>query len=69
VEIHGHVSLWTQHPIDLFPAANEKNDACEKELNKDQYSLLPDNIITEALRWTDPPTKESYQMSVDREIH
>jgi hypothetical protein len=21
------------------------------------------------LRWTDPPTKESYQMSVDREVH
>jgi hypothetical protein len=23
----------------------------------------------EALRWTDPPTKESYQMSVVREVH
>jgi hypothetical protein len=22
-----------------------------------------------ALRWIDPPTKESYQMSVDREVH
>jgi hypothetical protein len=21
------------------------------------------------VRWTDPPTKESYQMSVDREVH
>jgi hypothetical protein len=21
------------------------------------------------LCWTDPPTKESYQMSVDREVH
>jgi hypothetical protein len=26
-------------------------------------------VSVEALRWTDPPTKESYQMSVDREIH
>jgi hypothetical protein len=23
----------------------------------------------EALCWTDPPAKESYQMSVDREVH
>jgi hypothetical protein len=23
----------------------------------------------EALRWADPPTKESYQMSVDQEVH
>jgi len=21
------------------------------------------------MHWTDPPTKESYQMSVDREVH
>jgi hypothetical protein len=27
------------------------------------------NILLEFLRWTDPPTKESYQMSVDREAH
>jgi hypothetical protein len=26
-------------------------------------------VSVEALRWTDPPTKESYQMSVDQEIH
>jgi hypothetical protein len=26
-------------------------------------------VSVEALCWTDPPTKESYQMSVDREIH
>jgi hypothetical protein len=26
-------------------------------------------VSVEALRWTDPPTKESYQMSVDREVH
>jgi hypothetical protein len=25
--------------------------------------------IVMALRWTDLPTKESYQMSVDREVH
>jgi hypothetical protein len=25
--------------------------------------------MDEALCWTDPPTKESYQMSVDREVH
>jgi hypothetical protein len=26
-------------------------------------------VSVEALRWTDIPTKESYQMSVDREVH
>jgi len=26
-------------------------------------------VSVEALRWADPPTKESYQMSVDREVH
>jgi hypothetical protein len=26
-------------------------------------------VSVEALCWTDPPTKESYQMSVDREVH
>jgi hypothetical protein len=26
-------------------------------------------VSVEALRWTDPPTKESYQVSVDREVH
>jgi hypothetical protein len=26
-------------------------------------------VSVEALRWTDPPTKDSYQMSVDREVH
>jgi hypothetical protein len=26
-------------------------------------------VSVEALSWTDSPTKESYQMSVDREIH
>jgi hypothetical protein len=26
-------------------------------------------VSVEALRWTDPPTKESYQISVDREVH
>jgi len=25
-------------------------------------------VSVEALRWTDPPTKESYRMSVDREV-
>jgi hypothetical protein len=25
-------------------------------------------VSVEALRWTDPPTKESYHMSVDREV-
>jgi hypothetical protein len=25
-------------------------------------------VSVEALCWTDPPTKESYQMSVDREV-
>jgi hypothetical protein len=27
------------------------------------------SVSVEALRWTDPPTKESYQMPVDREVH
>jgi hypothetical protein len=26
-------------------------------------------VSVEALCWTDPPTKEYYQMSVDREVH
>jgi hypothetical protein len=26
-------------------------------------------VLVEALHWTDPPTKESYQMSVDQEVH
>jgi hypothetical protein len=26
-------------------------------------------VSVEALCWTDPPAKESYQMSVDREVH
>jgi hypothetical protein len=26
-------------------------------------------VSVEALRWTGPPTKESYQMSVDQEVH
>jgi hypothetical protein len=26
-------------------------------------------VSVEALHWTDPPTKKSYQMSVDREVH
>jgi hypothetical protein len=26
-------------------------------------------IIVMKLRWADPPTKESYQMSVAREVH
>jgi hypothetical protein len=26
-------------------------------------------VLVEALRWTDPPAKESYQMSVDGEVH
>jgi hypothetical protein len=26
-------------------------------------------VSVDALCWTDPPTKESYQMSVDREVH
>jgi hypothetical protein len=26
-------------------------------------------VSVEALRWTDPPTKESYQVLVDREVH
>jgi hypothetical protein len=26
-------------------------------------------VLVEALCWTDPPTKESYQMSVDQEVH
>jgi hypothetical protein len=26
-------------------------------------------VSVEVLRWTDPPTKESHQMSVDREVH
>jgi hypothetical protein len=29
---------------------------------------MSSNLNELALRWTDPPTKESYQMSVDREI-
>jgi hypothetical protein len=26
-------------------------------------------VSVEALRWTDPPTKKSYQISVDRKVH
>jgi hypothetical protein len=26
-------------------------------------------VLVEALCWTDPPTMESYKMSVDREVH
>jgi hypothetical protein len=26
-------------------------------------------VLVEALYWTDPPTEESYQMFVDREVH
>jgi hypothetical protein len=26
-------------------------------------------VSVQALCWTDPPTKESYQLSVDREVH
>jgi hypothetical protein len=31
--------------------------------------VLLSYVSVEALCWTDPPTKESYQMSVDREVH
>jgi hypothetical protein len=34
-----------------------------------RVSVLCCPVSVEALHWTDPPTKESYQMSVDREIH
>jgi len=34
-----------------------------------RLSVLCCPVSVEALRWTDPPTKESYQMSVDREVH
>jgi hypothetical protein len=34
-----------------------------------RVSVLCCPVSVEALRWTDPPTKESYQMSVDREVH
>jgi hypothetical protein len=26
-------------------------------------------VLVEALSWADTPTKESYQMSVDQEVH
>jgi hypothetical protein len=29
-----------------------------------RFSVLCCSVSVEALRWTDPPTKESYQMSV-----
>jgi hypothetical protein len=32
-------------------------------------SVLCCPVSVEALRWTDPPTKEFYQTSVDREVH
>jgi hypothetical protein len=34
-----------------------------------RLSVLCCPVSVEALRWTDPPTKESYQMPVDREVH
>jgi hypothetical protein len=34
-----------------------------------RVSVLCCPVSVEALCWTDPPTKESYQMSVDREVH
>jgi hypothetical protein len=33
-----------------------------------RVSVLCCPVSVEALFWTDPPTKESYQMSVDREV-
>jgi hypothetical protein len=33
------------------------------------FCVVLSRVSVEALRWTDPPTKESYQMSVDREVH
>jgi hypothetical protein len=33
-----------------------------------RVSVLCCPVSVEALRWTYPPTKESYQMSVDREV-
>jgi hypothetical protein len=32
------------------------------------FCVVVSCVSIEALCWTDPPTKESYQMSVDREI-
>jgi hypothetical protein len=34
-----------------------------------RVSVLCCPVSVEALRWTDLPTKESYQVSVDREVH
>jgi hypothetical protein len=34
-----------------------------------RVSVLCCPASVEAWRWTDPPTKESYQISVDREVH
>jgi hypothetical protein len=34
-----------------------------------RVSVLCCPVSVEAFCWTDPPTKESYQMSVDREVH
>jgi hypothetical protein len=34
-----------------------------------QVSMLCCPVSAEALHWTDPPTRESYQMSVNREVH
>jgi hypothetical protein len=33
------------------------------------FCVVLSYVLVEALRWTDPPTKESYQMSVDQEVH
>jgi hypothetical protein len=34
-----------------------------------RVSVLCCPVSVEALRWADPPAKESYQISVDREVH
>jgi hypothetical protein len=33
------------------------------------FCVVLSYVSVEALRWTDPPPKESYQMSVDRGVH
>jgi hypothetical protein len=33
------------------------------------FCVVLSYVSVEALHWTDPPTKKSYQMSVDREVH
>jgi hypothetical protein len=54
------LTFYLEPVIDFSILACEISHKIRKFLSHKLYNTL---------RWTDPPTKESYQMSLDREVH